>query len=74
MTEATLRLIGQEIRHQAEALRERSRWLQDQPEGALRREGFQHVNFWRNVLRDAELRFERLTAEHGAIHPIAVNT
>ncbi len=70
MTDATLRLIGQKIRHQKEALQAEVFWLQQQPEGPMRREGFQHVNFWRNVFRDAEQRLQGMTAE---VEPVAVH-
>lgn len=70
MTDDTLRLISQEIRHHREALQARVHWLQRQPEGPMRREGFQHVNFWRNVMRDAEQRLQGMTAE---VEPVAVH-
>lgn len=39
----------------------------------MRREGFQHVNFWRNVLRDAEQRLDRLAVETEPVGPVPVN-
>jgi hypothetical protein len=72
MRPETQRLIAQEIRHQQEALTAQSRWLSQQPEGPTRREGFRRVNFWRNVLRDAEGKLSAVPVEQ--IGPIAVNT
>lgn len=70
MTAETQRLIGQEIRHQKEALRARTLWLLQQPAGSTQQEEFQRVNFWRNVLRDAEQRLQRMAEAEG---PVAVH-
>jgi hypothetical protein len=72
MRPETHRLIAQEIRHQQEALTAQSRWLSQQPEGPTRREGFRRLNFWRNVLRDADQRLRSVAVE--AVGPIAVNS
>ena len=69
----TQRLIGQEIRHQQEALTAQVKWLQRQPEGVTRQEGFRRVNFWRNVLRDAEHRLHTVDID-AADGLVAVNS
>ena len=73
MTAETRRLIAKEIRHDMERWNAAVRWLLQQPEGSMRREAFQHANFWRNVLRDADHRLQTLPADEGRVGPIAMN-
>jgi acyl-CoA reductase-like NAD-dependent aldehyde dehydrogenase len=56
MTEDTKRRLAQEIRHRRALLTAEETWWQQQPMSAARTEGFRAINFWRNVLRDAEHR------------------
>lgn len=58
MTDETVKRIAHEIRHTRALLTVEETWWQRQPAGEPRTEGFRRINFWRNVLKDAERRLE----------------
>jgi hypothetical protein len=59
VTEATRRRIEQQIRQYRGLLTAQEQWIQQLPRDDIVREMFREVNFWRNVLRDAEARLTR---------------
>lgn len=56
MSPATIRYIVQEIRHERAKLTVEETWLQHHRAigGDVIAEGFRRINFWRDVLADAE--------------------
>lgn len=54
MQPLTVHRIAQEIRHSRALLTSEETWWQQQPRGETQADGFRRINFWRQVLKDAE--------------------
>ena len=63
LTEATRRRIAGEIEYRRALLTAEETWWQQQPNSDTRRQGFRAINFWRNVLLDAERRLSDVDVE-----------
>jgi hypothetical protein len=69
MTEPTRRRVEQRIRHFRALLTAEEHWIRTfEPRDDIVREMYREVNFWRNVLREAEDRLTRTATQQEHTH------